>query len=519
MSHTAHGYWLEEAGAVEPRPPLAGDVDADVVVIGGGYTGLWTAWQLLRARRVGRRCSRPTCAGTGRAGATAASARRCGRTCRRWSSASARAGARVCRASAESVEAIGAWCEEQGVDAWFTRARLPDGLDGARPGRRRSTRSLAARRRAGRVRAARRPSSCAARCASPRFRRGVFAPDDATVQPARLALGPARPADRGGRDRLRALARHGRCACRRRTSCAETAAGACGPGAAVLALNAATRGFRPLRGRVSVTSSHIVLTEPVPDVLEALGWTGGESITDGRTFVHYFRTTPRRPDRVRLGRRPPRRRARGCDGRVEVDAGRRGRRPTSTSCEMFPALAGRAITHAWGGPIDVSPSHLPQIGTLDGAPVHYAFGFTGNGVGPSHLAGRILAGAGARASPRRSRSSTRRPRPCRPSRSPGRAGSLVRRAFLRKERLEEQSRAGRPAHPRGGRGAEGARDPRGALSSPRSHLRPTRTAVRALPPAHGAVPRPVQRRVPHARPRALRVALACESPTRPSSPP
>ena len=58
---------------------------------------------------------------------------------------------------------------------------------------------------------------------------------------------------------------------------------------------------------------------------------------------------------------------------------------------MFPALAGRAITHAWGGPIDVSPSHLPQIGTLDGAPVHYAFGFTGNGVGPSHLAGRALA--------------------------------------------------------------------------------------------------------------------------------
>ena len=58
---------------------------------------------------------------------------------------------------------------------------------------------------------------------------------------------------------------------------------------------------------------------------------------------------------------------------------------------MFPALEGRAITHAWGGPIDVSPSHLPQMGTLDGAPVHYAFGYTGNGVGPSHLAGRVLA--------------------------------------------------------------------------------------------------------------------------------
>ena len=49
MRHTAHGYWLEEAGAVDAAPALAGDVSADVVVIGGGYAGLWTAWQ-LRAR-------------------------------------------------------------------------------------------------------------------------------------------------------------------------------------------------------------------------------------------------------------------------------------------------------------------------------------------------------------------------------------------------------------------------------------------------------------------------------------
>src|SRR4029078_1747922 len=63
-------------------------------------------------------------------------------------------------------------------------------------------------------------------------------------------------------------------------------------GSAVLAINASTRGFAPLRGRVSVTSSHIVLTEPVPDVVEALNSTGGARVTDARTFVHYFRTTP-----------------------------------------------------------------------------------------------------------------------------------------------------------------------------------------------------------------------------------
>ena len=46
MRHTRYGYWLEEAGPVEPTAPLAGDTTADVVIVGGGYLGLWTAWQL-----------------------------------------------------------------------------------------------------------------------------------------------------------------------------------------------------------------------------------------------------------------------------------------------------------------------------------------------------------------------------------------------------------------------------------------------------------------------------------------
>ena len=72
--------------------------------------------------------------------------------------------------------------------------------------------------------------------------------------------------------------------------------------------------------------------------------------------------------------------------------------------------------------------------------MHYAFGFTGNGVGPSHLAGRALA---ALASGERTRARDRRPdagpRPARAARVGGR-DALVRRAFLRKERLEEAGR-------------------------------------------------------------------------------
>src|SRR4029077_12614991 len=121
----------------------------------------------------------------------------------------------------------------------------------------------------------------------------------ATVQPARLALGLRRRLiERGAhvfeRSRVRALRVIGP-----REVVAETATARVRAGAAVLALNAATRGVRPLRSRLSVTSSHIVLTEPVPDVLKAIGWTGGECVTDGRLLVHYFRTT--RDGRIAFG--------------------------------------------------------------------------------------------------------------------------------------------------------------------------------------------------------------------------
>lgn len=49
MIHDARGFWLADAGPVEPAPPLEGEATADVVIVGGGYTGMWTAWHLLEA--------------------------------------------------------------------------------------------------------------------------------------------------------------------------------------------------------------------------------------------------------------------------------------------------------------------------------------------------------------------------------------------------------------------------------------------------------------------------------------
>ena len=270
-----------------------------------------------------------------------------------------------------------------------------------------------------------------ARCDSRRFRRAVFTPDDATVHPARLALGlRARVIERGAR-----VFEHSRVKALRVGSevVAETAGGSVRAGAAVLAVNAAARGIAPLRRRLAVTSSHIVLTEPVPDALEQLNWTGGESITDALTFIHYFRTT--NDDRVVFGWGGGRLAAGArLKGRIEVDPAVAAETRRHLD-ELLPALAGRRVTHAWGGPIDVSPSHLPQIGALDGVPVHFVFGFTGNGVGPSHLAGRILAARATGARPD-AELPGEDPVPVPPEPIAWAGGMLVRAAFLRRERIE-----------------------------------------------------------------------------------
>jgi glycine/D-amino acid oxidase-like deaminating enzyme len=155
----------------------------------------------------------------------------------------------------------------------------------------------------------------------------------------------------------------------------------------VLAANARLAGFRPLAPRLTVFGSYVVLTEPVPDLLEEIGWTGGEAVTDGRTFLHYFRTTP--DGRVLMGSGSGRLGS-AIDERFFEDAETVGRAERGLR-RLLPGLAGARVTHAWGGPIDVSADHLPFFGTLPGRRLHYGGGYSGNGAGPSWVGGQILA--------------------------------------------------------------------------------------------------------------------------------
>jgi glycine/D-amino acid oxidase-like deaminating enzyme len=435
-SHTPTGWWLEEAGAVDPTPPLQGDVSADVVVIGGGYTGMWAAWELLERGASVVLLEAGVCGHgpSGRNGGFCESMWLSGPYLRgRFGDEPARA---LLDASSAAVSKVGAWCAAEGVDAWFDQSgymcvSTAPAYDEVGQGAVEAAAALGAPERV----VALSEEEVRSRCASPRFRSAVLIPDFATLHPARLALGLRRRLiERGARV-------YEGSPVRRVGPPVETDSGSVKAGAVVLAVGPAARAQRHLRTRLTVTSSHIVLTEPVPDVIAELGWTGGECMTDGRTLVHYFRTT--RDGRILLGWGGGRLAYGGrVNGRVEMDRAA-VRAAHAALVRLFPGTEGRKVTHAWGGPIDVSPSHIPQIGTLPGKPVHFGFGFTGNGVGPTNLVGRTLAALATGADDDLTRlalvgADAGAWVPPEPLTWLG--GSLVRGALVRRERIEEDGR-------------------------------------------------------------------------------
>ena len=440
MRHTRFGWWLEEAGPIDPRPPLEEDARADVAVVGGGYLGLWTAWQL--------KALEPECdvvvleaglAGHGPSG------RNGGFVSTLWDDLPILrdglgdgAAVDVARASERPLDGIEAWCAREGVDAWFRRApTLYVATADAQVDS--SDEAIAACADVGAPEEIRLLSAAelAARCDAG-FHGGAIVRTSATVQPARLALGLRDAVVRTG------VRLHERSPVRRVRSDGSlvTARGRVRAGSVVLAAGSFTAGFPGFRLAHAVASSHIVLTEPVPEVLDELGWTGGEPIGDGRTLLHYLRTT--RDDRIAFGwgggrmgfgARPLQ--------RLELDRGVVAAAARHL-VEFFPALRGRRLTHAWGGPIDVSPIHVPIFGSR--GRVHHGFGFTGNGVGPTYLGGEILARLALDRRDALTRlglvEPARKLMPPEPLRWAG--GSLIRSALIRADTAQQD---GRPVDP------------------------------------------------------------------------
>jgi glycine/D-amino acid oxidase-like deaminating enzyme len=299
-------------------------------------------------------------------------------------------GLELARAGDEVVGGIGSWCEQNGVDAWHTPhgylrvnafPALPHDWDGL-------PEELAHLGAPGQLVHVE-PPGVQSICASPAFREGLMMPSAATVQPARLARGLRRVLlERGVRIHEATEVRRLDPGSPVRLT---TTAGSVAADQVVLAVNAWSAGWPGFRTRVLAWGSYMVITEPIPERLAALGWTGGEALSDSRFTISYFRTT--RDGRIAFGAGVG---AAGFDGRIgPVFTTDRGAvaRVMANFRHLLPMLADVRIDDAWGGPIDITADRFPEIGSRHGGRVHYAHGFAGNGVGPARMAGRTLAAA------------------------------------------------------------------------------------------------------------------------------
>ena len=388
MRSSALGYWIESQPQETATAPLSGDVNADVVIVGGGYLGLWTAVELAQRARDLRvvLLERARC-GYGASGRNGGFANhdwdRLASVTELLGSAAA---VELATASSEALQELGAWCSRHGSEAefrWTPQLEISTGpsQDGAWEA------GINASQDAGRGDDYEplSPERVQQICRSPVFRGGALTREAATINPAGLVRALRRRAES-----LDVAIFEGTPALHIADSASEVAVVT--PGGrvrarhGVLAVNWRTAAIQPLRRRLSVASSHVVATHPVRDVLEACGWTPAYSLCDVRALLHYFRLTG--DSRIVFG---------WGGGKMALD----GREPRELFVDpqvhaqtagalmrFFPGLSPADINVAWGGPIDVSADHLPHFGSLRS--LVYGFGFTGNGVVPAHMGGKIL---------------------------------------------------------------------------------------------------------------------------------
>jgi len=369
--------WMDQVVAdgddLAPRPPLDGDTEVDVAVVGAGFTGLWTAYHLLRGdpglrvlvveRQV---------AGFGASGrnggwcsalfpaSEAALTRRHGR------------GAALAMGAAmrDTVDEVGKAVAAEGIACDWVKggtialARTPVQLRRARAER-------------GFVPV----EEATALVGATRVLGASYTPDCARIQPARLVRGLARAVERRGGRIVEA-----------------TTATAVGPrrvvtdrgvvtaGTVVRATEAWSAQLAP-RSVVPVYSL-IVATRPMPAAFwDAAGLAGGQTFTDHRHLIVYGQRTA--DDRLVFGGRgaPYHWRSRiapAFDRDERVFGGLR-----AAARDLFPALRPSDFSHAWGGPLGIARDWHAGVGHTDG--FAWAGGYVGDGVGTSHLAGRTIA--------------------------------------------------------------------------------------------------------------------------------
>jgi putative aminophosphonate oxidoreductase len=437
----ARSLWLQEAlldAQAAETPELLESIEADVCIVGGGYTGLWTALRIkeLEPDAIVVLLEADICGGgpSGRNGGFALSwwpkietlQKRLGKE----------EALRLVKASEAAIAEIGEFCEREGVDAhfrqggWLWTATSPAQVGSW----------------AGAVAAAEAygenpfellsAEEVQARTGSPVHFGAVYEKSAATVQPALLARGLRRVALERG---VRIHERTAMVDLDRDAGVVRAPSGAVRAAAVVLALNAWAIKIRELSRALVAVASDMVATAPMPGRLAESGWTGGEAISNSRLMVHYYRTT--KDGRVAFGRGGGRL---AFGGRVNSNfdySGGQTEELKGDLVRLVPGADGVPVTNAWGGPIDRTADGLPFAGRLPGrVPIVYGTGYSGNGVAPSLTFAKILASSALGLADEWSGAGLNRGVPARFPPEPVRflGGLVVREAVRRKEGREDR---------------------------------------------------------------------------------
>ncbi|WP_448721126.1 NAD(P)/FAD-dependent oxidoreductase [Microbacterium natoriense] len=373
-------FWLDDVERVE-YPPLAGDVRADLAVVGGGYAGLWTAVRAKerdpQRRVVLLEASRVSWAASGRNGGFCEASLTHGHEngVNRWPDEIDR----LEELGRENLDAIEATVQHYGMDVDFERtgqlelAVEPHQVDWYRgePGFLDE-------------------ATVQAEVHSPILLGGHWDREGcALVHPAKLGMELARVASELGveiyeHSIVRAVEGDGSGPLR-----LVTPDGSVTADAVALATNVFPSLLKRNRLMTVPVYDYVLMTEPLtPEQLEAIGWSNRQGLADSANQFHYFRLTA--DDRILFG---------GYDaiyhfgGRVRPEYEDRmesHRRLASHFFTMFPQLEGLRFTHRWAGAIDSSSRFCAFFGTARRGRVAYATGFTGLGVGAARFAADVM---------------------------------------------------------------------------------------------------------------------------------
>jgi glycine/D-amino acid oxidase-like deaminating enzyme len=390
--YRSRSLWLDNhPGSLEPRPPLAGPTEADVAIVGGGYTGLWTAYYLLRLdptlRIVVLEREIVGFGASGRNGGwclgeLAAEPHRHERV------AGNDAARRFLRELFDAVDEVGRVAALEGIDCHFAKggtirlARNRAQLTRQREEVENRHRVFGLTDEDLRLLGA---DEARTHLAATEVSGGLFFTHTAALHPARLVRGLGETVERLGA-----------------TIAEQTTATAIEPGrvltdsgtvkadVVVRALEGYTPTLDGQRRALSPLYSLMVATEPLGDEMWAqIGLAERETFADDRHMVIYGQRTA--DGRVAFGGRGA---PYGFRSRIDPAIERRSHihdRIVETLVELLPQLEGVGISHRWGGVLGVPRDWFPSVGYDRDTGSAWAGGYVGEGVAPANLAGRTLA--------------------------------------------------------------------------------------------------------------------------------